>query len=364
MRQKRVASRAPTVRDVARLAGVSTSTVSKHLNGQPYVAAKTAEKIQDAISELKYEPHGPGRSLASGRTKLIGVVVASIRNPFYAELVSTLDSESRGRGYGVVLGTTDDEPGREQFISRALMQGGVDGIVVASAHGTDRELEVLQERRTPLVLASRHVLDLNVDFVTVDGRMGASLAVEHLLTLGHERIAYVGGPQSVLQFQERFAGYRASLEDNGHPVHDARIIQNVDGLVGGRKATTSLLALPAMKRPTAIFAASDYIAFGVMAEARARNVNIPKELSVIGFDGLSLGEAAAVPLTTIDGRIADIGRSAVRLLINRLENPDSNYPPQQERLMPFLQLRESTTDPFDQTGSPIVRSSAYKGDRR
>lgn len=341
----------PTIQDVAERAGVARSTVSKHVNGGSYVSEATAARVQAAIDELGYQPYGPGRSLAKGRTGLIGVIVASLMNPFYAELVSALDNEARGHSLNLVLGATDDIPGKERRVSQVLRRSGVDGLIVASAHIADQELEELSRVTTPFVLASRHSNDVEADFVTVDGRAGGRLAVEHLIKLGHRRIAYLGGPRTVLQFQERFEGYEASLRSEGIDVRDDWVLFDLDGLGGGRSGLRRMLDLPREEWPTAVFAATDYIGLGVMAQARDAGLEIPDDLSVVGFDNISFGEVGHRPLTTVDGRIEDIGRSALRLLMNRIENGREAEPFQQEILMPYLQIRESSASPASGTVS-------------
>lgn len=334
--------RAATIRDVAERAGVSKSTVSKFLTGTPYVSEPARAAIQQAIDALGYEPSSVARSLTTGRTGFMGVVVASVLNPFYTELVHAIDEEAANLGYAIMLASADRDPDREQRIVRGLAQRGVDGLIFASTYAADREVIALKGGGTPFVLASRHLTDVDVDYVIVDSFRGARLAVQHLLDLGHERIAHIGGPSRVLQMRERRSGYLAALADAAaSPAEEHLVERDRTSLDAGRGALAQLLELPPRRRPTAIFAATDFLALGVLAEARERGVRVPEDLSLVGFDDVYLGALAHTPLTTVDSQITELGRRATRLLVDRIDRT-GDPAPRHDVLEPSLVVREST----------------------
>src|SRR3954462_14678423 len=179
-----ITSKNPTIHDVAREAGVAISTVSKYLTGRPYVSEATKARIQAAIEQLDFQPSGLGRALATGRSKVVGVVIASLSNPFYLELVEAADIEAGSEGFSIFLASTDRDPARERQVIGAMLDKGVDGLVLAHVASTDRTLLKQAMRGTNYVLASRHFEDSDDDFVVVDGACGSRLAVDHLAGLG------------------------------------------------------------------------------------------------------------------------------------------------------------------------------------
>jgi DNA-binding LacI/PurR family transcriptional regulator len=332
-----------TINDVARLAGVSKATVSKYVNGSHYVGAANKAKIAAAIAELGYAPNRIAQGLSLRRSDTIGLVVANIGNPFYAELIRGAEDVAATRGYTLLLASTDGEPKRESGIVKAMRQRQVDGIVFASVRLADREVTALARDGMKVVLASRHLPDAEVDMVLIDSVRGARLAVEHLIEHGHKRIAYVGGPQTIAQFQDRLRGWRDALEAAKLPAPE-EICLTMDKLDidAGTAAARKLLTL--REPPTAIFAATDNLAFGVLKASNQLGVPIPKRLALVGFDNVPFGEIALVPLTSVDGSGLDIGQRAMRLMLDRIENQsDRSAPYSQVRMIiqPTLCLRQS-----------------------
>ena len=289
-----------TINDVARLAGVSKGTVSKFQNGGRNVSAANKAKIAAAIAELGYAPNRVAQGLSLRRSYTIGLVVANIGNPFYAELIRGAEDVAAARGYTLLLASTDGQPKREGGIVKAMRQRQVDGIVFASVRLADKEVTALARDGMKVVLASRHLPDAEVDMVLVDSVRGARMAVEHLIAHRHTRIAYIGGPQNIAQFQDRAKGWREALEIAGLPVV-AELMLNLERLdmEAGAEATRQLLSLP--DPPTAIFAATDNLAFGVLKACNELGWDIPARLALVGFDNVGFGEIALVPLTSVDG---------------------------------------------------------------
>jgi len=339
----------PTIRDVAQQAGVGVSTVSKYLTGRPYVSKETAARIQAAIQQLDFQPNGLGRALATGRSKVIGVVIASLSNPFYLELVEAVDREASRAGFSIFLASTDRDPARERAVMTAMLDKGVEGLVLAHVASTDSQLLHQAMRGKSFVLASRHFEHSSDDFVVIDGARGSRLAVDHLVGLGHRRIACLSGPVSVGQFRWRRDGFLEGLRAHGlEPDQDLLIEAHTGNWVDlGRDAADRLLALPPDRRPTAVHTTNDLLALGVLQRSRELGVRLPEELSVVGFDNVLFGGLALVPLTTIDSRIQEIGARATRIVLDRIDGRAGGEPTQVV-LEPSLVVRESTA-PAPQT---------------
>lgn len=333
-----------TISDVARRAGVTKSTVSKYLNPSVgyYVAAETRELIEAAIRDLDFEPSVIARGLTQHRTMTIGVVAADIRNPFYPDLVAGVQEAVEPAGYTVVLGSTGSDSRREHDIVRSMIRRQVDGVIMCSARLQVAELESLMHSRTRLVLASRNLPTLVTDTVVVDNREGAGLAVDHLVQFGHTRIAHIAGPQDVVPFRDRLAGYRDALDRHGIRVDESLVVTTKSSPKAGMDAMKRLLedALP----PTAVFVGNDNMALGAMDVARHRGLTIPGEISIVGFDDIALAANSFISLTSIDSRAGLIGRDAAALLLDRLSVTDGSEPGEFREVVhqPILRTRGST----------------------
>jgi DNA-binding LacI/PurR family transcriptional regulator len=332
-----------TISDVARLAGVSKGTVSKFLSGARYVSAASKGRIADAIAELGYAPNRLAQGLSLRRSHTIGLVVANIGNPFYAELIRGAEDVAASLGYTLLLASTDGDPKRESGIAQMMRQRQVDGVVFASVRLADREVTALARDGMRVVLASRHLPDAEVDMVLVDSVRGARIAVEHLISHGHKKIAYIGGPQSIAQFQNRLEGWREALSHAGLPVIPGLCfsLDRMD-VASGDYATRRLLLLK--EPPTAIFAATDNLAFGVLRACSQLGLRVPEQLALVGFDNVEFGEIALTPLTSVDGSGLIIGQRAMRMLVDRIQNanePLVKYIPVRIVIQPSLRIRRS-----------------------
>jgi DNA-binding LacI/PurR family transcriptional regulator len=339
-------ARVATIQDVAREARVSKGTVSKYLSGRPYVAKSTGQRIAAAIRALDYQPSALAQSLSRRRSHTIGVIVPNLRNPFYPELITGIEDTVDDGGYTLLLATTDADAERESRIVRTMQQRRVDGVVMAAARARDPEVQRLRASGTNLVLAGRGLPDADVDAVVLDNRAGAGMAVRHLLEHGHRRIAHLGGPQDIIPFRHRLEGYSDALAQ-------AAIVldQAVVAMVGADPRAAEVAALlEAMMEldepPTAVFTANDNIAMGVLSACQQRGWRVPDQLAIVGFDNVWIDNLFAVPLTSVDGRAADIGREASGLLTRRIEerlgSPDEPpADPVQIVLQPELVTRQS-----------------------
>jgi DNA-binding LacI/PurR family transcriptional regulator len=336
-----------TIQDVARVARVSKGTVSKYLSNTPYVAEATRQRIEAAITELDYQPSAVAQGLSQGRSHTIGVIVASLRNPFYPELITGVEDAIEQAGYTLLLATTDANPGRERRIVRSMQQRRVDGMIVAAARASDTEVERLRATGTHVVLAGRGLADATFDAVVLDNRAGAAMAVRHLLEHGHKRIAHIAGPQDIVPFRHRLEGYRDTLEEAGIGFDESLVVVAApDASPAGDDRAGDLLDLD--EPPTAVFAANDSMALDILAACQRRGLRVPSDLAVIGFDNVWIDTLIAVPLTTIDGRAFDIGRQAGALLAERIEHSSfdaDGHPvdvePKQVVLQPELVVRQS-----------------------
>ena len=334
--------RGATISDVAKLAGVTKGTVSKFLSPTPYyMSTATKERIEQAVRRLDFQPNVIAQGLANSRTMTIGVVVASVVNPFYPEMIAGVEEVIEPVGYTVLLGSTNNDPRREAKIVSSMAARQVDGIVMASVTLRDREVGRLIESGLHVVLASRGLSTANVDTVKVDSHLGAAAALEHLMAHGHSRMAHIAGPQNVLPFKERRQGFERALEAGG--LTPVAIVETKSDQNGGSEALSQLLELS--RPPTAVFVGNDNMALGVMQTCDRRGVKIPDDLAIIGFDNIWVGGITAKPLTTVDSMVRQIGRSAGQLLLDKIRANDATdsalRPPQHLTLRPSLVLRST-----------------------
>jgi DNA-binding LacI/PurR family transcriptional regulator len=334
-----------TIGDVAAAAGVSKATVSKYLGkGDYYVADDTRRRIANAIRELDFQPNAMAQSLSRRRSSTIGVVVASVVNPFYPELIAGIEEVIGPSEYTLLLGSSDGLATKETNIVRSMMRQQVEGVIMASVTMRDREVARLVESGLDVVLASRNLSRSLVDTVVVDNEMGARLAVEHLLSHGHTRIGHIGGPQNVVPFRLRLAGYRDELVKAGQVVDEDVIVSTRGSVDDGAEAIDALLTLP--KPPSAVFVASDSMAVGVLEGCSRQGVRVPEDLALVGFDNIWVGRVPGVRMTTVDSKARQVGRTAATLLSARIEarwaaENAETFSPETLVLQPDLVVRRS-----------------------
>ncbi|GAA4659027.1 LacI family DNA-binding transcriptional regulator [Kineococcus glutinatus] len=330
--------RPPTIRSVAERAGVSKSLVSLVLQGSPKVGEERRRAVLRAMSELGWSPDPVARSLAERRTRTVGVLLDDLRNPWSADLLDGTRPVLREHGLRPVLGDARTEPD----LLRTLVGLRVDGLLVA---GTVPGLTVDPllaacagvEAAPPLVVAgAREPVPAGVDVVADDGERGAHLAVEHLLALGHRRIAHVAGTGAVADV--RRAAFEGRLREAGlEPVVAAGGLDEA----GGHRAAAALLA--GGSRPTAVVAVNDLAAVGVLAAAQEAGLRVPEDLSVVGYDNSSLARLRPLSLTSVDGAGPEVGRRAAALLLERLGG--GRGPGRTVLVAPHLVVRGSTGPP-------------------
>ncbi|WP_019394519.1 LacI family DNA-binding transcriptional regulator [Priestia filamentosa] len=325
-----------TIRSVAEEAGVSIGTVSKVINNSGKISEKTRKKVFQAMQKLNYKPDAAAASLRGKRTKLIGLLVPDISNPFYAGIARSIEDRSHEVGLNVMLCSTDNNTEKEKNYLALLTSQRVDGLVVASAFRSTVLLQETIDRGIPSVLIASEIPQLSINTVTVDDYKGGYLATSHLLDLGHKDIAIIS--ENVRSNEPRLAAYKDSMREAGIDVKPEYIMKTEATIQKGYECAKKLLLLD--EKPTAIFACNDLLAAGVIQAAKELELDLPRELSVVGFDNTVLSTTTAPMLTTISQPIKQMGAKVVDLLRQEMEESKGH----KERLLmaPELIIRQST----------------------
>jgi len=327
-----------TIREVAERAGVSYATVSHVINNTRVVSPETRQRVLAAMAELNYRPNALARSLRQGKTNTLGLVLPDSANPFFAEISRSIEDKAFNKGYSVFLCNTELDTERELFYVDVLSKKQVDGIIFVAAGDQTDSLDFLVREGMPVVMIDRNVPNVQVDAVLPDHRLGGFLATQHLLKLGHTRIACIAGPSSITPSAERITGYRNALEQANIPYDEKLVIRGDYHAQSGMDITSSILMMD--PRPTAVFALNDLMALGALRAAAEAGCSVPKDLAVVGYDNLELSQYTNPPLTTIAQPKKEIGVQAVNLLVERIAQ--KNRPPSRVVLPPELIVRRST----------------------
>jgi len=312
-----------TARDVARRAGVSTSTVSHVLNGMRIVSEELRERVLAAARDLHYEPNAVARSLKIKRSNAIGLVISDIGNPFFTAVVRGAEDVASARGYTLILGNTDEDPAKEAAYLRALAARRVDGLILAPAGQPHDYLARLVRNEFPLVFLDREVPGMPIPAVLLDSVGAARAAVGHLIRLGHTRIAMVAGREKISSTTDRIAGYRAALDEAGIQFDPALVVTGGSRTEQACTATEAVLNLD--PRPTAVFVANNLMTIGAVAAIQGRGLEIPRDVALVGFDDFSWADVFRPRLTTIAQPTYDLGRIAADILVRRIEG-ETNVP--------------------------------------
>lgn len=315
------AFRPPSIKDIARLARVSHPTVSRALQNSPLVHPRTAERIRKIAVESGYRPSAVARGLLTQRTRNIGLVVTSIADPFTSEVASGFEQTANDLGYCVILADSNADPDRERKIVEAFAERRLDGIVVTSSRVGALYTPVLEEMRVPIVLVNNQHPGSFTHSVTIRNQAGSRIAVEHLIALGHKRIAYIGDRFGYLSDTERLAGYRDALKHAGIRFQQDLVSQGDGKPEAAQRAMERLLNLP--ERPTAVFCYNDMSALGAMRVIRQCGLGIPADVSVVGFDDLFLSNYTDPPLTTMRQPMRKMGQLAMEHLVRLIDREES-----------------------------------------
>ncbi|SEL56740.1 transcriptional regulator, LacI family [Pseudoxanthomonas sp. GM95] len=330
-----------TIYDIAKRAGVSAGTVSRALSRPEKVLPDTRKRIEQAAAALGYVPNAAARTLKTQRTGKILVTVPDIANPFFAQILQGAEEAAQAADYAVLLGDTQQQPAREERYAQMLRRNEADGLIVLGHRlpPTARQIVKQLGASAPVVNGCEFDPSMGIPSVHIDNAAAARAAMEHLYSLGHERIAVIGGPADNPLHQQRLEGAKAAARARGR-VRSLTLVPGDFSVQSGHAAATALLAQA--NAPTAAFCFSDQMALGVLAACREQGIRVPEEFSVVGFDDLASSRYLTPPLTTISQPMREIGMRAVNLLLAIIEAVDV---PLQQTLDFRLNLRGSTAAP-------------------
>lgn len=307
-----------TIKDVAKAAGVSVASVSRALNDHASVTAATRQHIHDVAARLHYMPNSAARSLITRRTQTVGALLPDLHGAFFSELIRGIDLAARARGLHLLVSSSHDDAAEAAAALRA-MRGRVDGLLVMSPHADAGFLADNLPPALPTVLMNTGAGDGRHAWLTMDNHGGAFAMTRHLLDCGHRRIAFIGGPESNVDAQERLRGYREALAQLAPDVQATCLGGDFTEESGYRAGRQALASKP---RPQAIFAANDMMALGCLAAFAEAGIKVPDDIALAGFDDIPMARYVTPPLSTVRVRIADFGGRALERLAAAIEDPD------------------------------------------
>ncbi len=340
------------IRTVAKLANVSIATVSRTINRVSTVNPRMAQRVWEAIAKLDYFPNTQARALVSGRSRLLGLIVSEITNPFFPELIQGFEDIAVEHGYEILISSTNHDPQRMSLCIRRMLERRAEGVAVMT-FGVEKPLfEQFAERKVPLVFVDLGPERPGISLLRVDYRLGIQQGVEHLAALGHKEIAFISGPERLHSAQSRLVAFTRSLEQCALAIDPSLIIEGDHTMEGGIEAMDRLLRLK--RPPTAVMCSNDMTAIGVLHKLYRAGLKVPDDLSVIGFDDIHIAQVTIPPLTTIQMSCFELARAAVTALRAHCEQggePQRNY-----KIPTRLIVRESTGVP--RAGKSQLRKGA------
>jgi len=338
-----------TIIDVAREAGVSYTTVSRVINSKENVKPKTRERVLMAMTRLGYVVDQRARSLAGGRSQVIGLLVHDVGTSYIGEIIRGIDAELASAQYELLLYTTHRRKTKESAHVATLTRGLADGLLLVLPRNPGAYLETLRQHRFPHVLIDHRGSKEETPAVAAANRQGAYNATKYLVELGHQRIGFITGTMDQICAQDRLEGYKAALADHG-VTFDPELVREGDFFQPlGYAGASALLELP--HPPTAIFASNDVSAFGAMEAVREHGLRIPDDVSVVGFDDIPQAAHVHPPLTTVRQPLEKMGRTATRMLLEYINDPQR--PIERVELPTELVLRQSCQPKKSQTGGEV-----------
>lgn len=333
-----------TIKDVAKLAGVSISTVSRALSGNIPVSDETRKKVMEAVKELNYQPNVLAKGLKQGKTNTIGLLIPNIRNPIFPAVARGVEDFARKNGYTVILCNTDENIQLEQEYVQTLRKRWVDGLIFATAGMESEHILELKKDGFPVVLAVRDMEDL-VDTVKIDNFKAAYEAMNYLIGKGYKRIAIINGKLELSVYNQRFEAYKKALRDANLPIIEDLIVGDTYKGIGDKASENGYAALKKLLKAgnkfDAVFATNDLRAIGAIRAIKDHGLKVPKDIAVMGFDDLEFSSLLDPPLTTVSQPLYQIGIRAVKRLLTVIENK-GNHKPHIEILDTHLEIREST----------------------
>jgi LacI family transcriptional regulator len=332
----------PTIREVAKLAGVAPITASRVMNDSGYASEEVRRRVKEAAKELNYVPNTLARSLKSKRTQTLALVLTDITNPFWTTVARGVEDAASDRGYIVIFCNTDESAEKQSMYVNTLLQKQVDGVLLVPAQSNDKPVRTLMQHNVQVVLLDRRLDNIQADVIRCDSKGGAYQLTKLLLKLGHRRISILRGPQGVSSAEDRMAGYQLALYEAGLKVEDELVYTCDFSVESGYEMTQKLLAISS--RPTAMFASNNFIAIGALKALRDAQIEVPKGMSVVGFDDLPQAMVVDPFLTVADQPAYDMGRLATLRLLDLLEQ--KNLKGFEETVLPVSIIERKSTLPL------------------
>jgi LacI family transcriptional regulator len=333
--------RTPSVKDVAAAAGVSLGTVSNVMNRPEVVSARTRERVERAMAELGFVRNESARQLRAGTSRTLAYVMLDGTNPFFHDVAQGIEMAAEDADLSLFICNSNSRSAREEVHLDRLLQQRVQGILITPVDPGAAHLDELSRRGVPLVVVDRVRGGDGGCSVAVDDVLGGRIAVEHLAEQGHERVAFIGGPESIGQVRERLQGSREIWQSLGRPAEDlVHLPTEALTVAEGRTAGERLAGLPSRRRPTAAFCANDLLALGLLQQGIGAGLRVPDDLAIVGYDDIEFAAAAAVPLTSVRQPRQELGRAAAQLVLDEATNPEHRH--QQLVFTPELVARAST----------------------
>jgi len=309
----------PSIKEVARLAGVSITTVSRVINNKEPVKKETAEKVWEAVHLLNYQPNLLARSLRNQQSKLLGLLVPDIENPIFARLAKHLEEAASKKGYSLIFCNTNDDPEKERNYLEILVQRQVEGIVFSRVSDERLFFKTPQLSRIPYIVLDRTLEIEEAPTIKLDNYAAGVLAASHLLNLGHKKFACLAGPLKIKICRERFYGFLDTLEKSGIGLREELIEEGDFKIEEGKKAMNRILNSSPLEQPTAVFSMNDLMAIGAIQAIKGRGLSVPGDVSVIGLDNIPLCDVVSPPLTTIAQPFDEMAKEGISLLLKLIE---------------------------------------------
>ena len=326
------------IQEVAKRAQVSTATVSRTINGSDKVKPKTAEKVRRAIEALNYFPNTNARALGSGRSRLYGLIISDITNPFFPELVKSFEDTAVTHGLEVIVSNTSYKAERAELCVQRMLERKVDGVAVMTSEMEVLVLDKLHRHNIPVVFLDTGYVDVNVSNVVINYTVGIDEAVEHLVALGHETIGFISGPMKLPSAVTRYEAFLKSLRRAGISLRKNLVVEGNHRINGGRMAMEQLLQLKVP--PTAVLASNDMTAIGAIGSIHQHGLHVPKDISVVGFDDIEISASLYPPLTTVRLSRAQIADRAFHALF--AAHREVGVMGAEYAIQPELVIRETT----------------------
>ena len=336
-------AKAPDIRAVAAVAKVSIATVSRTINGSPVVSDRLSKRVWRAIEQLNYFPNTHARSLVSGRSRILGIIVENITNPFFPELIQSFEEVAVAHGYEILVSSSNSNLATLTNCVRRMLERKVEGVAVLTFGEEEPVLDQLANHDVPIVLAEFRLGEAKVSTILLDYKTGIHAAVMHLAELGHSGIAFLAGPHKLHSAITRENEYRTGMEAAGLPIQENWVVECDHTAKGGVAGFAQLQALET--HPTAILCSNDMTAIGVLRAAHMEGLRVPDDLSVIGLDDIGFAEFTLPPLTTIRLSRSDLARAAFEALRQQAEEPGNPRMQREFLVSTSLVVRSSTAPP-------------------